>query len=110
MLGIGAVAVVIVAAIGFQEFGNTGLLRSLVVAEGTRFTGLGRRLVSALEAQARKQGVSEIWLLTSGVDSYFLALGYAERDRAQVPREIRRSAEFAALCPESAAVMSKTLG
>jgi amino-acid N-acetyltransferase len=100
----------IVAAVGFQALGDVGLLRSLVVAEGTRFKGLGRQLVSELEAHAVEQGVREIWLLTRGVDRYFLALGYATRDRAQVPPEIRNTTEFAELCPEDAAVMSKKLG
>lgn len=100
----------IVAAIGFQGFDGVGLLRSLVVEEGTRFKGLGREMVSALETHARKQGVHEIWLLTRGVDSYFLALGYVPRDRAEAPAAIRGTAEFAALCPEDATALSKKLG
>ena len=39
-----------------------------------------------------------------------LMLGYATRDRSQVPPEIRNTTEFAELCPEDAAVMSKKLG
>lgn len=100
----------IVAAIGFQGFDGVGLLRSLVVEEGTRFKGLGRRLVSALEAHALRQGIREVWLLTRGVDRYFLALGYAARDRAAVPAAIRGTAEFSELCPANATPMSKTLG
>jgi amino-acid N-acetyltransferase len=57
-----------------------------------------------------EQGVGEIWLLTRGVDSYFLALGYEVRDRADVPKEIRGTQEFSELCPEDATLMSKTLG
>ena len=100
----------IVAAIGFQGFGHAGLLRSLVVEDGTRFKGLGRQLVAALEAQADEQGVREIWLLTLDVDRYFLALGYEVRDREEVPPEISGTAEFAELCPEDATLMSKKIG
>ena len=100
----------VVAAIGFQGFGHAGLLRSLVVEDGTRFAGLGRQLVAELEAHAVDQGVHEIWLLTLGVDSYFLALGYETREREEVPPEIRGTAEFAELCPENATPMSKKLG
>ena len=100
----------IVAAIGFQGFGHAGLLRSLVVEDGTRFKGLGRQLVAALEAHAEEQGVREIWLLTLDVDRYFLAMGYEIRDRGEVPPEIRNTAEFADLCPEDATLMSKKIG
>jgi len=99
----------IVAAIGFQRCGDAGLLRSLVVAEGTRFRGLGRQLVEALEAHARAQGVCEIWLLTAGVDAYFSGMGYEPRGRADAPQEICATAEFAELCPDDATLMAKTL-
>lgn len=100
----------VVAAIGFQGFRHAGLLRSLVVEDGTRFKGLGRQLVSALEAHAREQGVREVWLLTMGVDRYFMALGYEVRDRADVPPNISGTAEFEELCPANATPMSKRLG
>jgi amino-acid N-acetyltransferase len=100
----------VVAAIGFEAFGDVGLLRSLVVTEGTRFKGLGRQLVDALEARAREQGIREIWLLTAGVDAYFLVLGYRPRDRSETPPAIRATAEFAELCPDDAMLMSKKLG
>lgn len=100
----------IVAAIGFQNLGESGLLRSLVVADDLRFKGLGRRLVAALEAHAGKHGVREIWLLTEGVDAYFQSLGYALRDRAAAPAAIRATVQFASLCPEDATLMSKRLG
>jgi len=100
----------IVAAIGFQGFGHAGLLRSLVVEDGTRFKGLGRQLVAALEAHADEQGVREIWLLTLDVDQYFRAMGFEIRDRAEVPAEISGTAEFADLCPEDATLMSKKIG
>jgi amino-acid N-acetyltransferase len=99
----------IVAAIGFEALGEVGLMRSLVVEEGARFRGVGRQLVDALEARALEQGVREIWLLTTGVDAYFLVLGYRPRDRSESPPAIRDTAEFAQLCPDDAALMSKKL-
>ena len=100
----------VVAAIGFEALGEVGLLRSLVVAEGTRFRGLGRMLVDTLEMHARVHGVSEIWLLTMDVNAYFLGLGYQLRDRSETPPAIRGTAEYAELCPDSATLMSKKLG
>lgn len=99
----------VVAAIGFEALGEVGLMRSLVVADGIRFQGLGRKLVETLEMHAHAQGVSEIWLLTLGVDAYFLGLGYQPRNRSEAPTSLRRTAEFSELCPDSATLMSKKL-
>jgi amino-acid N-acetyltransferase len=99
----------VVAAIGFEALGEVGLMRSLVVADGIRFQGLGRKLVDTLETRAQAQGVSEIWLLTLGVDAYFLGLGYQPRNRSEAPTSLRRTAEFSELCPDSATLMSKKL-
>ena len=97
------------AAIGFEHFGDVGLLRSLVVAEGSRFKGLGRQLVGALEAHAAQRGVAELWLLTIDADNYFLDLGYRRRDRDEAPEPIRGTPEFAELCPGEAILMSRNL-
>lgn len=99
----------VVAAIGFEALGEVGLMRSLVVADGIRFQGLGRKLVDTLETRAQAQGVSEIWLLTLGVAAYFLGLGYQPRNRSEAPTSLRRTAEFSELCPDSATLMSKKL-
>ena len=99
----------VVGAIGLEDYGEVGLLRSLVVAEATRGTGLGRRLVAELESYARAGGINEIWLLTIDADAFFARLGYETADRADAPREIRNTAEFSDLCPASATLMFKSL-
>lgn len=98
-----------VGMIGLQQFGKTGLLRSLVVDPGVRSGGIGRELVDALEARAFELGVSELWLLTIDADRYFSRLGYEVADRAKVPEVIRNTAEFSSLCPGDAALMKKLL-
>ena len=98
-----------VAAIGCERFGDAWLLRSLVVAEGQRSRGLGARLVAALEADAREQGVGEIWLLTIDADEFFASLGYRRRERGEAPEVIRSTAEFSDLCPASAVLMAQSL-
>ena len=100
----------VVGVIGFESCGRVGLLRSLVVAEDARFAGVGRRLVASLEADAREQGLDELWLLTIDADPYFARLGYKIRDRKDAPEAIRETAEFSALCPGDAALMFKLLG
>ena len=98
-----------VAAVGYETLEDMWLLRSLVVAEGQRSTGLGAKLVAALEADARDLGVVEIWLLTIDADGFFQSLGYRRRERDEAPEAIRGTAEFSALCPASAVLMSRSL-
>ena len=98
-----------VAAIGCEWLGDIWLLRSLVVAESNRSQGLGGKLVAALEADAREQGVGEIWLLTIDADGFFESQGYRRRERDEAPEVIQRTAEFSDLCPASAVLMSRSL-
>ena len=95
--------------IGLEPFSQDGLLRSLVVAPDTRSTGVGRRLVAALEAHARRRGLRELWLLTIDADRYFAGLGYRAKERHDAPPAIRETAEFALLCPGTATLMHKSL-
>ena len=96
-----------VGMVGLEKFGEIGLLRSLVVEPGLRSTGLGGRLVAALEAKASRDGIRELWLLTIDAEAYFAARGYALRDRDDAPAVIRQTPEFASLCPGDAFLMSK---
>ena len=98
-----------VAAIGCEKFADVWLLRSLVVAEGQRSQGLGARLVAALEADARDQGVAGIWLLTIDADGFFESQGYRRRERDEAPEVVRSTAEFSDRCPASAVLMSQSL-
>ena len=95
--------------IGLEPFSQAGLLRSLVVAPDARTAGVGRRLVAALEAHARRRGLTELWLLTIDADRYFAGLGYRAKQRHDAPQAIRETAEFALLCPGTATLMHKSL-
>ena len=95
--------------IGVESFGEPALLRSLVVRPGARGSGVGAALVTALETACFCEGVSEMWLLTTDADAFFARLGYAVRDRGDAPGAIRKTAEFAGLCPGDAVLMSKKL-
>ncbi len=100
---------VFMGAIGLEQFGDQGLLRSLVVAENARGVGLGRELVVQLEHFAADLGVTEMWLLTIDADSFFRRSGFSTRDRDKVPNAIRSTSEFSELCPTSAFLMQKFL-
>ena len=96
-----------VGMIGLEQYGDTGLLRSLVVDAAARNDGIGRHLVGALEDLAASRKVKELWLLTIDADQYFGALGYTPVNRADAPEVIRDTVEFSRLCPGDAVLMRK---
>ncbi len=97
----------IAGAIGLEKFGPVALLRSAVVSSEYRGSGVGRRLVEQIIERAGKEGIEEIFLLTTTAEKYFPRFGFARTTRAAVPVAVKASAEFQGACPESAAVMTR---
>lgn len=62
---------------------------AIAVSPDAQGRGLGRRIVGAVEALARKRGVPEVFALTLEPE-FFEALGYQRVDRARYPEKIRR--------------------
>lgn len=98
-----------VGMIRLENFGNVGLLRSLVVDGDYRSAGIGRRLVHALESTAARSGIVELWLLTIDADPFFSRLDYFVCERDDAPEAIRNTDEFSRLCPGDAVLMRKRL-
>jgi amino-acid N-acetyltransferase len=99
----------IVGIVGIELYENVGLLRSLVVKNIFRKSGLGKKLVAKAEEWAGEMGVDSIYLLTITAPSFFLQLGYEAKARSQAPAAIARSSQFTELCPVSATLMYKKL-
>lgn len=99
----------LVAVGGLEWSGGEALLRSVAVAPNTRGRSVGKALVTALEQQARRRGARAIHLLTTTAEPYFAALGYQLAPRESAPAGIRRTTQFAGLCPSSSAFMVKRL-
>ncbi len=98
-----------VGLIGLEILGTVGLLRSLVVARNARNSGLGGKLVGALESAALAAGITELWLLTIDAERFFQRHDFEIIDRTAAPDEVRQTDEFSALCPDSAHLMRKSL-
>lgn len=98
-----------VGLIGLEVLGTVGLLRSLVVEKSARRSGLGGKLVGALESAAQTAGIAELWLLTIDAERFFQRHDFEIVDRAAAPGEIRHSDEFSTLCPGTAWLMRKSL-
>jgi amino-acid N-acetyltransferase len=111
-LGLGVVAREgqrVVAAAAVERFGDAGLLRSVVVAEERRGTGLGQAIVGAAEAAARDAGIRDLYLLTETAPDWFPRLGYATVPRAEAAGSVGESIEFTTVCRDTGVPMRKSL-
>jgi len=99
----------VVGAAAIERFGAAGLLRSVVVAEAARGTGLGHAIVAAAEDLARAEGLSELYLLTETATDWFPRLGYEVVDRAAAASVVGASIEFTTVCRDTGVPMRKRL-
>jgi amino-acid N-acetyltransferase len=95
--------------VGVELCGENALLRSLAVRDGERGSGLGSRLVAHAENYAHSQGARAMYLLTTTAARFFAQRGYAAASREAAPEEIRKTTEFAEICPASSVCMTKRL-
>jgi amino-acid N-acetyltransferase len=85
----------LIGSVGLERYGDVGLLRSAAVAPDLQRAGLGARLVAALLARARADGVQEITLLTTTARDFFARrLGFTEADRAAYEPQLAASPEW----------------
>ena len=96
-------------AVGLEVYGESGLLRSLVVDETYRGQGLGIKLCEQIFAYAQEKRVKELYLLTTTAADFFPKLGFSVIDRDRAPQAIQATKEFASICPSTAVCMIKTL-
>ncbi|MGQ9633197.1 MAG: N-acetyltransferase [Bryobacteraceae bacterium] len=85
-----------VAAVGDEVAGCGALhfygqrsaeVRSLAVHPEWKGHGLGRRIVEALEAEARQHGIESLFAFTY-IPDFFARLGFAEVDRRSLPSKV----------------------
>ena len=96
--------------VGLESYDGVGLLRSLAVAPMYRGTGLGAVMTAHAERRADEAGIDQLYLLTTSAADFFLRLGYRTADRSEAPDTIRRTAQFAGLCPASSSMLTKRVG
>jgi amino-acid N-acetyltransferase len=99
----------IVGAVGLEIYGQSGLLRSMVVKPEYRNMKLGRDLIGELEKNARSIGIKTIYLLTETAQCYFPKIGFETIARDNAPPSIMQSSEFSHVCPTSAIFMKKEI-
>ncbi len=99
----------VVGSAALELYGKSALLRSVVVAQPIRGTGLGRKLVEAAQATASRAGVQRLYLLTETGAEWFPRFGFTPTARADVDPAVQHSIEFTSACPDSAQAMKKDL-
>ncbi len=99
----------LIAAIGLELFNSSALLRSLVVDKNERKKGLGVKLVKFIEDKCRIKKVTDLYLLTTTAEKFFLKYGYKKIERSEGPEDIKNTTQFSDLCPSSSSFMMKKL-
>ena len=99
----------IIGAVGLEKYGSVALLRSAVVSRDHRGAGVGRRLVEQILDSAEKDGIENLFLLTTTAENYFPRFGFEHTTRSAVPPALKESAEFRGACPDTALVMTRRI-
>lgn len=99
----------LIGFVGWEEAGDTALLRSLVVPPPRRGGGWGRILIQWALLRLAETGATDAYLLTTSIDQLAARLGFAVIDRADAPPPIRTSRQYASLCPSTAILMHRSL-
>lgn len=99
-----------VGFIGWETEDNAhALLRSAVVAAARRGHGDGSQIIRWALTQLAELGFTDAWILTTAIEPLAQRLGFIRADRAQAPEPIRRSRQFAQLCPSTALLLHRRL-
>ena len=99
----------LVGCAAVEVYGPTGLLRSVAVAQDQRGAGLGQRLTETALELARRQGVRDIYLLTTTAGKFFPRFGFVPIPRDQLDAALDQSEELRGACPASALAMRANL-
>lgn len=99
----------VVAAAAVEQYGDAGLLRSVVVDSAVRGRGLGRSIVAAAEEAARAAAIRELFLLTETAIDWFPRLGYQVVARSVAAAAVGQSIEFTTVCRDAGVPMRKLL-
>ena len=100
----------IVGVAGLEVYGADGLLRSVAVADDWRGRGLGDALTTMILQAAARDGIKDVYLLTTTAAEYFPRHGFRRIDRESASDAVKSSLEFSELCPASSVVMVRLSG
>ncbi|WP_338768929.1 arsenic resistance N-acetyltransferase ArsN2 [Massilia sp. METH4] len=94
---------------GYERYDRLALLRSMAVTGHWRGRGIGNRLLDAIKARARGNGIDRLYLLTTTAAGFFGQRGFVIVERNTAPAALKASREFQGICPASATMMVAAL-
>ena len=100
----------VIGAAGVERYGDSGLLRSVVTAPERRGEGIGLALTRDRLGWATKEGIADVYLLTTTAADWFPRLGFGRVERRDLPAEIQGSREANGVCPSTAVAMRRPSG
>lgn len=98
---------IVVAVAAVERYGDFGLLRSVAVRKQDRGRQLGSLLVRERLRIAELERATAVYLLTTASPEFFGRFGFVTTSRAEVPRDLALSLEFASICPSTAICLVK---
>jgi len=99
----------LVGCIGYEQYGTSALMRSLVVIREAKGEGVGRLLVKSVLERLTKAGVGEVFLVAADTSRYFSYLGFKVVQRDAVAEAVQNSHEFQAYGQDEVTCMRLTL-
>ena len=85
----------LIATIGIERHGNTGLLRSAAVEPEYQGSGIGSRLTEDLLQRATNDGIERVVLLTTTASDFFARrFGFCETSRTAFDKDLAASSEW----------------
>jgi N-acetylglutamate synthase-like GNAT family acetyltransferase len=94
-----------VGTISLDTYGGLPVVGRIAVSQGYRGSGLGGRLLDALEGEARRRGLTELWA-TARAPGFFVAMGYSVvaegRERDLLLSECLTCGQYATECQPQA--------
>ncbi|TCT19422.1 GNAT family N-acetyltransferase [Thiobaca trueperi] len=98
-----------IGCIGWEATGQIALLRSLVVAPERRGQGWSRVMTDWALQRLAVTGIADVYVLTTSIEPLARHFGFSRIERNQAPPAIRRSRQFASICPVNAVLMHRCL-
>ncbi len=94
---------------GFELYGSDTLIRSIVVLDPARESGVGRNLLLLLMRRAFDQGARQAYILTTTAQKFFEDQRFKTIPRDQVPASILATKQATELCPDDAALLTRAI-
>ena len=100
---------VLVGSIGLEVHAPYVLLRSAAIVPGRAGSGLGSTLVGKIVDHARRRGVAELYLFTTGAAGFFERHSFVRVERTAMPPALQATDQFTHACGASAVAMRRVL-